>query len=299
MTSLRHVISSHGFSYHSYADDTQLFFSFPPSDTTAETRISACLLDIGRWMSNHHLKLNFHKTELLLFPGKDCPQIDLSISLNNTTVLPSQTARSLGVTLDNQLSFTTHIAAIARSCRFALFNIRKIRPFLSREAAQLIIQSLILSRLDYCNVLLAGLPISDIQPLQLVQNAAARLVFNLPKFSHISPLFHELQWLPIIARIKFKTLVLAFTAVHHTSPQYLQPLVSFQIPHRTLRPSTSSGRLAPPPLRGFNSSKSKLFSHLAPKWWNELPPTIRTAKSLPIFKKQLKTHLFRLHVDSL
>ena len=67
-----------------------------------------------------------------------------------------------------------------------LYNIRIVRPYLTQEAAQVLIQGLI-SRLDYCNSLLAGLPACAIKPLRLIQNAAARLVFNLPKLSHPTP----------------------------------------------------------------------------------------------------------------
>ncbi len=150
---------------------------------------------------------------------------NFSIQLGSSTITPSRTARNLGVVIDDQLSFTDHIATTARSCRFALYNIRKIRPFLSEQAAQLLVQALVLSRLDYCNALLAGLPACTIKPLQLIQNAAARVVFNEPKKAHVTPLFIRLHWLPIAARIKFKVLMFAYKTTTGTAPIYLNLLV--------------------------------------------------------------------------
>ncbi len=189
MSSLGSVIQKHGFSYHyhCYADDTQLYFSFQPDDPMVTARIAACLSDISSWMMDHHLQLNLAKTELLVVSANPSLHHNFSIQLGSSTITPSRTARNLGVVIDDQLSFTDHIATTARSCRFALYNIRKIRPFLSEQAVQLLVQALVLSRLDYCNVLLAGLPACTIKPLQLIQNAAARVVFNEPKKAHVYP----------------------------------------------------------------------------------------------------------------
>ncbi|KAK3557720.1 hypothetical protein QTP86_000323 [Hemibagrus guttatus] len=215
------------------------------SDTTASARISACLVDISSWMTAHQLKLNPSKTELLIIPGDPSPAQDLAISLNNSMISPSATAHNLGVTMDNQISFSSHVT---RSCRFLLYNIRRIRPFLSTQATQVLVQSLVISRLDYCNSLLAGLPLNAIRPLQMIQNAAARLVFNLPKFSHTTPLLRSLHWLPVAARIRFKTLMLAYKAKNGPAPSYLKALVTPRTAPRSLR-STSTARLVPPSLR--------------------------------------------------
>ena len=106
---------------------------------------------------------------------------------------------------------------MAESCCFALYNICRIRSFLTKDATQL----LVISRLDYCNSLLAGLSASVTKPLQRVQHAAAHLVYNLHKFTR---LLRDLHWLPVVARTRFKTMVLVFKAVSRTAPVYFTVL---------------------------------------------------------------------------
>ncbi len=168
-------------------------------------------------MKEHQLQLNLTKTALLVFPATPTLQHVFTIQLGSSTITPSASVRNLGVIFDDQLTFREHIVKTARSCRFALHNIRKIRPFLTQHAAQLV-QALVISRLDYCSALLAGLPSNTIKPLQMIQNAAARLFFNEPKRAHFTPLFISLHWLAVAARIKFKTLMLAYKTTTGSAP---------------------------------------------------------------------------------
>ncbi len=98
-------------------------------------RGAGCLADISAWMKEHHLQLNLAKTELLVFPATSTLQHDFTIQLGSRF-------RNLGVIFDEQLTFKDHIAKTARSCRFTLYNIRKIRPFLKEHAAQLLVRPL-------------------------------------------------------------------------------------------------------------------------------------------------------------
>ena len=186
-------------------------------------------------MKERHLQLNLSKTELLVITASPSIQRQINIQLDSNQLLPTKSARNLGVMIDDQLTFKPHVASIARSCRFALYNIRKIRPYLSEHATQLLVQAFVISRIDYCNSLLAGLPACTFKPLQMIQNAAARLVFNQPKTAHVTPLLKTLHWLPVAARIKFKTLTFAFKAATKTAPTYLNSLIQVYTPSRSLR----------------------------------------------------------------
>ncbi len=113
---------------------------------------------------------------------------------------------------------------------------------------------------------------------------------------HVTPLFISLHWLPVAARIQFKTLMLAYRTTTGSAPTYFHSLLQIYIPSRSLR-SASEWRLVVPSQRG-SKSLSRTFSFTVPGQWNDLPTPIRNTGSLSIFKQQLKTHLFQHYLTS-
>src|SRR5215467_265707 len=95
------------------------------------------------------------------------------ISFSNTSVSCSDSVRNLGVIFDQELSFSKHISLISKSCHFAIRQIRKLRPLRNHNTAVLLANSLVFSKLDFCNSLFYDLPDKSIHRLQLIQNSLA------------------------------------------------------------------------------------------------------------------------------
>ena len=176
---------------------------------------------------------------------------------------------------------------------FYLHNIKKIRKFLSADFTAMLIHAFISCRLDYCNSLYYGLPACQIVKLQRVQNAAAKLVYRQPRFAHVTPLLHDLHWLPVKFRIDFKVLSLTYKSIHGQAPQYLSDLIKIKEQSRYNLRSSSELRLALPATKFLSTLGSRSFTAAAPHLWNSLPIDIRNSPSHESFKAKLKTFLFR------
>ncbi|XP_071504088.1 uncharacterized protein [Diadema antillarum] len=236
------IIKSHGIGYHCYADDIQLYVSFPPTSTSmslAVRRLEACIKDIHEWMCASGLKLNQQKTEVIVLGSKQMlgkvDMKDLGIHVGDNVVYPSPQTRNLGVIFDVNMSFNAHVSHISRSIRYQLRNLSFIRSYLTRSATEQLVHALISSRLDFCNSLLLGLSQRQLSKLQRLQNSAARLVTLTKKSCHITPVLQSLHWLQVEKRIIFKVLLLVYHTVHGSSPLYLQNSIHLYQPPRRLR----------------------------------------------------------------
>jgi len=153
---------------------------------------------------------------------------------------------------------------------------------------QSLVTALVLSRLDYGNGTLIGLPIHLIHRLQSVQNAAARLIFRLRRSDHNTDALISLHWLRVPERIVFKVAVQTYQALHGDAPQYLRqftPVADIPSRHR-LRSSTSDVKLLPLHAVKLPTAGRRAFSVASARVWNALPADVTSAPSLFTFRKR-------------
>ena len=207
----------------------------------------------------------------------------------------SRTVRDLGLIIDPELSMKSHISATVKSCFYFIRLLGRLRPYINQKAANAVAVSLIQSRLDYCNSVLYGLPDTQLDRLQHVQNVAARIVTRTKKRDHITPVLKELHWLPVHLRIQHKILSLTYSCYKSdTSPLYLSELIPKYVPAYNLR-SASQARITIPGYYDNTNKKqsgARAFKAVSPSLWNPLPLNLKSSPSAEAFRKSLKTHLF-------
>ena len=212
-----------------------------------------------------------------------------SVYISGTSVPLTTKIKLLGVTVDQTLSFDSHITALSKSCFYHIRALRHIWPILSEDTANLIASSLVSSRLDYANACLFGISIKNLSRIQRIQITLARVVTGFNTQTSFAPLMKHLHWLPVSARIHFKIAVLTFKSLHAIAPSYLSSLVRPYVPSRALR-SSSAHRLCVPHVSSVFGSRA--FRSAGPAIWNSLPLSVTSCSTIHTFKKQLKTHLF-------
>ena len=293
ISELGDIIRKHGLQYHMYADDTQLYITFPRMDMEASLkRLEACVREIDEWMVAHKLKQNGDKTEVLCTcTPKDSTHVALRpLEISGVDIEPVGCVRNLGVHLDSSLNMNRHVSAVCSAAYLHIRNLGNIRHLLTQSVTEKLVHAFITARLDYCNSLLYGLPATLIQRLQRIQNTAARLVTLTKRDEHITPILKDLHWLPVDQRIIYKVLLLTYRSVHGSAPLYLTELVTTYAPSRSLR--SASKHLLREPKTRLKRFGDRAFSRAAPTLWNQLPDSLRSSTSLDSFKSQLKTHLF-------
>ena len=187
-----------------------------------------------------------------------------------------------------------HILRTSSTCFYHIRKLRQLRGVVSQMAMQRLVSAFVLSRLDYCNAVLADLPSSSLAPLQRVLYAVVRLVGLGPR-DHTTRTMMELHWLPIEHRIKFTLCLIMHAAVSGQCPDLIRGAVTTlaMLPGRNMLRAAANGLYDISRTRTI--FRQRAFSVAGPRQWNDLPSDIREITDRAAFKRALKS----LFLDSL
>ena len=204
-------------------------------------------------------------------------------------ISPSPTESNLGVLFDYTLSFIPHITAITKSPNYHLFRIRKIRKSITLSLNKTLVNSLILSRIDYCSSILINLPLSSISPLNRVIRSSIRTIYNLRirYLSSTSSYQHLPPWFTFNKRSAYRILYIVHSSIYSSNfPSYISASLVKISSLPSLR-NHASHLLSTAILRPSKMNTWAL-SYIGPKLWNSLPPYIRSIKSHKTFMKYIQ-----------
>ena len=186
--------------------------------------LSECTAHVKYWYLSNGLQLNPDKSEVMLAGTVyqlQAASIITSVEVAGTQLTVADEMKTLGVIIDSQLKFNSHVSSIIRSCNYHAQAIRHIQHLLTPDMVRKLACSLILSKVDYCNALLHGAPIGTVSKLQRLQNNIARIVTKAERRADAWPILKQLHWLPIDCRIQYKIALLTFKARTTEIPSYL------------------------------------------------------------------------------
>ena len=292
------IAMGRGIRIHVYADDTQIYVSCAASDRQpAVIRLLACVSEIESWMSSNRLKLDASKTEFIwIGTRRQLSKVEEeALMVGGQSITPMVKVRDLGVYIDRELTMEAHVSNTVHGCMYQLRQLRSIKRPLTLDSRRALATAFVASRIDYCNGVLYGVAKGEVQRLQMVLNAAARLVVGTGKFSHVTPILRDvLHWLPVQYRISYKIAILARDCIHGIGPANFGDVCApvTAAPGRTNLRSATRGDLVIPQTRSKLGERS--FRISAPTVWNSLPDSLKHfATSRENFRKELKTYLFR------
>ena len=256
-----------------------------------EQRFADCLAEIKVWMSSHYLKLNMDKTDLMFFGTRTSTGAHSfkSLELGDTEPTCRSTdefVKTLGVRLDENLTMKYHLNNIVQIGNYHLKRFHRLRYFLDQKTKLKIVTAFVLTKMDYCNSLLANITQKEMHRLQKLINSSVRFIFNLRKREHVTEYAKKAHILPATHRVKYKLCCMVHKIVNGEAPAYLSGLIMPKIIYRSNLRSEDDYFL-------MESQKpSTDIAYKMTETWNKLPYNVRCICDSDKFKKALKTHYF-------
>ena len=231
---------------------------------------------------------NMTKTEFMLIGSRqrlstlaDSPTI---ITINDNQVSQVTTAKSLGVTIDNKLDWSSHIDKLTKKVASGIGAIKRISHLVPRATLHLIYQALIQPHFDYCNIVWENCGITLQNKVQKLQNRAARVFTHSNYDADAGYLFELLGWKNLASQQQIQRATMVYKSLHGLAPDCLCSKFERRETAYNLRDPENKLNVPLPRTNYYKNS----FSYSGATLWNSLPHDIRQAESLGLFKGLIK-----------
>ena len=198
----------------------------------------------------------------------------------------SSVVRNLGVMMDKNLTFYHHVNKIQQQAFMYLRVISKARRYLSKKHSAQLVDSLAISRINFCVSVLVGVPNDQLLRLQSILHYGIRIIEKLRKRKNVATYLRQRGWLSVECRIKYRIGQIVYTALRCGLPRSILSLLEFQTSKYCLRSETNESLTMP---RTSTTMGDRAFSVAGSKNFSTIPADIRQSGNN--FKIKLKNHL--------
>ena len=286
-----------------FADDTAVLYS-TPNISDLQSIISMSFPRITEWLHANRLSLSVSKTYYQVYSNQSTSS-NLVISFNQTYVKRAQTIKYLGVLVDEDLKFKSHITKVSGTISRNLGIITRARYLLNKKQLILLYNALILPYITYCLVIWGSNYESTLQPVILLQKRAIRLIAGVGRMAHTSPLFRELKMLKVVDLLRHQLLIVLHDFLMGQLPHPIANRFSMYQPTRNTRTNQHFSELVRsgndeifPNYRHVNYILFNMF-HQGPRVWNRIIASrIPNMYDIPVSKSLFKKCLKLIFIES-
>lgn len=269
--------------YLLYADDTTIFSSDNSIDCLIN-KLSTDLRNILHWCKLNKLQFNPQKTQFILFSSHQRSLVtDPSISIPNHSIHASNDCVYLGVKLDRNLKFHSHILDVKKKLSYGIRILIRSRPFFSRSILLSLYYAFIHSHINYCITTWGTTYNTHLAPLQTVQNKAIKIVTSSSHYTDSKQLFYSYNILTVRDMVKYNLVICLSKHINELFPISIIPSSSLLNTNNTRFAYHKNFIL--PKARTNYGKQTAHFSSLS--IWNSLPSILKVMNPHS-FVKELK-----------
>ena len=271
-----------------YADDTSIFIE-GKSEEELQTSLNVFMPKVAKWFTTNQLSLNTDKTFYQIYTSKKTA-VEVSLQLDGAAIKRAQTVKYLGVFIDEDLKWKTHIAKLYTVLSRNVGIISRVRYFLNSKHLLLLYNSLVLSHLNYCCFMYSSTYSTNINEIEKLQKRAVRMVDGQPRLAHTAPIFKKLKLLRIQDIGKQQMLLLLHRKLKVNMPSQIDQLFVVADSNRARRTVKHFEEIFT-----YKIYKTHTISWAGPRLWNRvIGPMYPTVQMVPnskyIIKKVTKNY---------